>query len=37
MIGLLIVFSAGVCLGFIVGLSAGLWTCGRDRADEQTG
>jgi hypothetical protein len=34
MIGLLIVFSAGVILGFCAGLSAGLWSCGRD---DQTG
>jgi hypothetical protein len=34
MIGLLVVAGAGVVLGFVAGLSAGLWTCGRD---EQTG
>jgi hypothetical protein len=34
MIGLLIVACAGVVIGFVAGLSAGLWTCGKD---EQTG
>jgi len=34
MIGLLIVAGAGIVLGFVSGLVAGLWTCGKD---EQTG
>jgi hypothetical protein len=28
--GLLIILAAGVLIGFAVGLSAGLWTCGED-------
>jgi len=34
MAGLLIILAAGVIIGFVVGLSTGLWTCGKD---EQTG
>ena len=34
MVGLLIILAAGIIFGFVIGLSTGLWTCGKD---EQTG